>query len=146
MDFSGKPAPERLVYEFFHRVWSPPSELEAIDELMTEDYSITTAGVVITGRANFKNWVGSFQKLLVEAENEIIDIFYNEAEDKVVSRWVCRGINNGLFGLPATGKPIAFSGIAIWAIRDGKLATCWVERSAYELYQSLKSDNEKNFV
>jgi len=28
-------------------------------------------------------------------------------------------------------------GIAIWAVRDGKLARCWVERAAWELYQKL---------
>jgi len=138
--------PERIVYEFFNRVWSPPHELDAIDELMTEDYCITTAGAVIKGRLNFKNWVAGFQKLLLEAENEIMDIFYNEAQNKVVSRWKCRGKNNGLFGLPANNKPISFSGIAIWTIREGRLAECWVERSAYELYQSLKFEDEKDFV
>lgn len=143
---SEKQTPERLVYEFFSRGWCPPHQLEAIDELMTEDYCITTAGIVVKGRTEFKNWVGGFQKLLLEAENEIVDIFYNEAQNKVVSRWICRGKNNGLFGLPANDKLISFSGIAIWTVRDGRLSECWVERSAYELYQNLKSDNEKKFV
>ena len=35
--------PEKLVLEYFERVWHDPHELEAIDELMTEDYIITTA-------------------------------------------------------------------------------------------------------
>ena len=146
IDLSKKQTPERLVYEFFNRVWCPPHELDAIDELMTEDYSITTAGVVVKGRTEFKKWVGGFQKVLLEAKNEIIDIFYNEAQNKVVSRWMCRGKNNGLFGLPANDKFISFSGIAIWTVRDGRLSECWVERSAYELYRSLQSEDEKKFV
>ncbi len=145
-DLSKKQTPERLVYEFFNRVWCPPHELDAIDELMTEDYCITTAGLAVKGRTEFKKWVGGFQKTLLEAKNEIIDIFYNEAQNKVVSRWMCRGTNNGLFGLPANNKLISFSGIAIWTVRDGRLSECWVERSAYELYQSLQSEDEKNFV
>ncbi len=146
LDLSEKKTPERLVYEFFNRVWRPPHELEAIEELMTEDYCITTAGVLIKGRTNFKNWVAGFQNILLEAENKIEDIFYNEAQNKVVARWICRGKNNGLFGLPGDDKIISFSGIAIWTVRDGRLSECWVERSAYELYQSLKSEGESKFV
>jgi len=33
---------EQLPVEFFRRVWSPPHDLDPIDELMTEDYTITT--------------------------------------------------------------------------------------------------------
>ena len=137
--------PELMVLDFFERVWSPPHELNAIDELMTEDYTITTAGIVVKGRESFKKWVAGFQRLLLEAKNESLDIFYNEAQNKVVSRWISSGKNNRLFGLPADGRFLSFSGIAIWAVRDDRLAECWVERSAYELYKELSSGTE-NFV
>jgi hypothetical protein len=143
LDLSTKPLPERLVLEFFNRVWCPPHELDAIDELMTDDYTITTAGVVVKGRDAFKSWVGGFQKLLLEAKNESLDIFYNEAQNKVVSRWTSSGKNNGLFGLQADNKFVSFSGIAIWSIRDNRLSECWVERSAYELYKNLTSKVEQ---
>lgn len=138
------PIPEKLVLEFFNRVWHSPHDLEAIDELMTEDYSITTAGKEIIGRNEFKIWVGEFQKQLLDAKNEIIDIFFNENENKVVSRWICSGRNNGLFGLKADNRFISFTGIAIWTVKDNKLSQCWVERSAYELYQDLISGNKEN--
>lgn len=32
-----------LALGFFRRVWAPPHDLSAIDDLMTEDYRITTA-------------------------------------------------------------------------------------------------------
>ncbi|HEU4649545.1 MAG TPA: nuclear transport factor 2 family protein [Gemmatimonadales bacterium] len=129
--------PERLPLDFFRRVWAPPHDLSAIDELMTEDYVITTGGKVVRGREAFKRWVQQFQALLLDARNETLEIFANAAGDRVVSRWICRGINNGIFGLPADGRPVAFSGIAIWSVRDGRLAECWVERSALELYREL---------
>ena len=62
---STRQTPEELVLEFFDRVWHDPHELDAIDELMTQDYSITTAGKSIKGRAEFKKWVGEFQKQLL---------------------------------------------------------------------------------
>ena len=139
--------PEQLVLEFFDRVWHSPYELDAIDELMTENYSITTAGKVIKGRKNFKNWVQKFQKLLLEAKTENVELFFNETENKVVSRWVCSGKNNGILNLPPDGQFVSFTGIAIWTIKNNKLAECWIERSAFELYQDLISNSMgKQFV
>lgn len=130
--------PEQLVLNFFDRVWHPPHDLDAIDQLMTEDYFIDSAGTVIKGRKEFKAWVSDFHKVLLEAKTENVELFFNEEQTKVVSRWICSGKNNGILGLPADGRKVSFSGIAIWTIRGGKLAECWVERSAYELYQELK--------
>ena len=55
-------ASERLAREFFRRVWAPPHDLNAIDELMTEDYRITTAGTLVEGREAFKSWVAEMQR------------------------------------------------------------------------------------
>ena len=129
--------PERLAVEFFERVWAPPHDLDAIDELMTEDYVITSGGVTIRGRDAFKEWVREFQRLLLDATNETLEVFSNASGDRVVSRWICRGRNNGIFGLPPDGRPVAFTGIAIWRVRDGRLAECWVERAAWEAYRAL---------
>lgn len=130
---------EHLAREFFRRVWAPPHDLDAIDELMTENYRITTAGQVVEGRRAFKTWVASMQQLVRDATNEHLEVFTSSAGDRVVSRWVTRGYNNGMFGLPAKGEPIQFSGIAIWRVEYGRLAECWVERSAFELYDRLRS-------
>lgn len=138
---------EKLVLEFFERVWHEPHDLDAILELMTADYTITTAGTTISGRDAFIKWVGDFQKLLLESKTESVDIFSDSSNEKVVSRWVCSGKNNGLFGLTADQQYISFSGIAIWKVRNGRLSECWVERSAYELYLNLTSGSgKKQFV
>ncbi len=139
-------SPDQLVKNFFDRVWHAPHELDAIDSLMTEDYTITTAGSVIKGREAFKNWVAGFQKLLLDAKTESDDVFYDASQGKVVSRWVCSGKNNGLFGLEPDKRLVSFTGIAIWTIRNGKLSECWAERSAYELYQRLTTETERPFV
>ena len=131
--------PEALITEFFNRVWTPPNDLSAIDEMMTEDYIIISGGKEIKGREAFKSWVKEFQTHLLEARTVNQEAFSNATGSRVVSRWVCSGKNNGLFGLPADGRFISFTGIAIWKIRDGKLAECWVERSAFELYQEMRS-------
>jgi ketosteroid isomerase-like protein len=128
---------EDLARAFLRRVWSKPHDLDAIDELMTEDYVIVSGGTEIRGREAFKAWVASFQAQLLGATNEIEDVFASASGDRVVSRWTCRGRHNGLFGLPATHEDLAFTGIAIWRIRDRRLAECWVERAALEAWQRL---------
>jgi hypothetical protein len=138
--------PDQLVNEFFNNVWRKPHNLDAIDDLMTKDYKITTAGNVVDGRENFKNWIKGFQELLLDAKTESVEAFYNKEENKVVSRWICSGRNNGLFGLEADNKLVSFSGIAIWTVRDNKLSECWVERSAYELFQDLRANSNNQFV
>lgn len=147
MEKDNKHFAHKLVQDFFSKVWHPPHNLEAIDQLMTEDYLITTAGKTIRGRQAFKSWVGEFQKQLVDAKTESLDLFYAPESSKVVSRWICSGKNNGLFGSDPDNRFVSFSGIAIWTIRDKKLAQCWVERSAHELYQKIKKgDNRNDFV
>lgn len=139
--------PEMLVLEFFERVWHAPHELEAIHELMTEDYTITTAGKTISGREAFKTWVRDFQKVLLDAKTESVDLFSDSSGEKIVSRWVCSGRNNGLFGTSPDQQSVSFTGIAVWTVRNGRLSACWVERSAYELYVSLTSGpGQQQFV
>jgi predicted ester cyclase len=107
---------------------------------MTPDYRITTAGQVVEGRDAFKTWVAAMQKLVAGATNEHLEIITNATGDRVVSRWITRGRNNGMFGLPADQRAFAFTGIAIWRIEGDRLAECWVERSAFELYNRLRAD------
>lgn len=120
---------EKLARDFLTRVWGRAHDVDAIEELMAEDYVITSAGSVIRGRAAFKRWIADFHRLVPGAYDEILDVFASPSGDRVVARWLCSGRNNGAFGLPADGRPISFSGISVWAVRDGRLAECWVERS-----------------
>lgn len=139
-DLASRPAAERLAIEFLSRVWGPGHDLDAIDELMTEDYVIHSAGASIRGRDAFKAWVGNFQAVLEGAQNEILEVFADASGERVVSRWLCTGRNRGIFGLPADGRDVAFTGIAIWRVADGRLAECWAERAALEAYRALTAD------
>ncbi|MBP0905051.1 ester cyclase [Mariniflexile gromovii] len=130
---------DKIILEFFNRVWGSSHDLKAIDELMTEDYVITTGGKTISGRDNFKKWVQTFQTKLTNAITISQEIIVSEKHSHVVSRFVCTGNNNGIFNLPPDNQPISFTGIAIWKIEKGKLKECWVERNAFEIYQDLIS-------
>lgn len=130
-------SPVDKVLHFWNNVWSYPYNLDLIDELMVEDFMITTAGVEIKGREHFKQWVAGFLKTVSNSNLENLDIFESKDGSQVVSRWRFTGFHNGMFGLEPNGKPINLTGISIWEIRDNKLAHNRVERSAWEVYQQL---------
>jgi ketosteroid isomerase-like protein len=133
----------RLAEEFLTRVWGPSHDLSAIDELMTDDYAIDSAGHVVRGRDAFKAWVAEFHRRLEGARNEVLETFATADGRRVVSRWLCTGRNNGVFGLSADHRVVAFTGIAIWTVRDGRLSECIVERSAFEAFRSLTQQSSQ---
>jgi len=119
---------ENLARGFLARVWGPQHEVDAIDELMASDYVLHSGGKTIRGRDTFKAWIVEFFRLMPDAVDEILDVFANPTGDRVCARWINRGRNNGVFGLPPAGHPIEFHGISVFRVRDGRLAECWVER------------------
>lgn len=127
-----------MVLQFWENVWNPPYDLDLIDKLMTEDFTITSGGEDTSGRDEFKKWVSGFQEKAKGLRLENLEIFPSADGTRVTSRWIARGHNGGMLGTEADARPIEFTGIAIWEIRDGKLAHNWVERSAWELYQRLE--------
>jgi predicted ester cyclase len=59
-------------------------------------------------------------------------------EDKVVGRITAYGKHEGeLFGIPATGKDIRVTGIAIWRIRNGRIVEHWHETDQMGLMHQL---------
>ncbi|MGJ8643555.1 MAG: redoxin domain-containing protein [Luteolibacter sp.] len=132
------PTGSHMVLQFWENVWNPPYDLDLIDRLMTEDFTITSAGNDTSGRAEFKEWVSEFQEKAIGIRLENLEIFPSADGRRVTSRWIARGSNGGVLGAEPDGRPIEFTGIAIWEIRDGRLAHNWVERSAWELHQRLE--------
>ena len=71
-----------LVESFWEEVWAARNPA-AIDRFVTEDFIITTAGVDVAGRENFKTWVAGFQSKIADLKIETIETFANR-------RWLPR--------------------------------------------------------
>jgi hypothetical protein len=127
----------QIVESFWADVWVACNP-DAVDRYVVDDFVITSAGVDIRSRHSFKQWVREFQEKVSDLEFEVIESFQNAEGSRVTSRWRARGRNNGIFGLPSDQRSFEMTGTAVWAVRaDGKLLCNWVERSAWECYQSL---------
>ena len=67
-------------------------------------------------------FLGAFPDLKVTTD------FLVAEGDKVVHHWTATGTHKGeLVGIPATGKQIEMTGIAIVRIAGGKIAELWME-------------------
>ncbi|MEM8716229.1 MAG: ester cyclase [Cyanobacteria bacterium P01_G01_bin.4] len=106
---------------------------------MTTDFIITSADQDIASRAVFKTWIANFQSKIDDLRLTPLETFANADGSRVTSRWRITGKNKGVLGTAPDGQPIAITGIAIWAIADGRLVHNWVERSAFELYIQLNN-------
>jgi predicted ester cyclase len=110
----------KIVESFWADVWAARNP-DAIDRYVVDDFVITSGGVDIRTRDSFKQWVREFQSKILDLRFETVESFQNADGSRVASRWRVRGRNNGLFGLPPDGRPIEFTGTAVWALgADGK--------------------------
>ncbi|MBB3452788.1 steroid delta-isomerase-like uncharacterized protein [Rhizobium sp. BK313] len=126
-----------IVENFWREVWQSKNP-EAVDQLVAEDFVITTGGVEVRSREAFKRWITTFLSSIDDFRFDVVEIFQNETGDRVVSRWIVTGRNNGFMGSPACGSPITMTGTAVMHVReDGLVQHNWVERNAHEVHRSL---------
>lgn len=126
-----------IAENFWRQVWQSRNP-EAVDRLVAEDFAITSGGVVIRSRADFKKWVAAFLASIDDFRFEVIETFQNESGDRVVSRWRVTGRNNGFMGSEPCQSPIDMTGTAVLHVReDGLIQHNWVERNALEVHRSL---------
>ncbi|MFC1717486.1 ester cyclase [Candidatus Poribacteria bacterium] len=162
----GRPSPENYTWGVPSEVTGGPGALETsiaavqrmideamnmqnmavIDELFAADYTMhdPAASMEIKGPEGFKQWAGMmlapyFSDSLVVVEDMIAE------GDKVVVRWSWSGTHTGEFqGIPATGRPIAVTGISIHRFADGKFVESWVSYDMLGMMQQLTAPPEES--
>ena len=122
----------QIVEEFWDAVWNERNP-NAIDRFVVDDFILISGGKEIRSKENFRQWLRDFHGLVNDLKFESVESFQNEDGSRVASRWRVVGRNNGILGGEPDQREIAFTGTAVWAVReDGKLRCNWVERSSIE--------------
>ena len=116
-----------LAHEWFDEVWNK-RKMEAIDRLLTHD--VVAHGLVdekgndFRGPSEFKKFFLQFTKAFPDMQVEVADTI--SEGDKIAARCIVTGTHRGdTLGVPASNKPIRFTGVAILRIKDGKIAEAW---------------------
>jgi hypothetical protein len=127
----------QIVARFWRDVWQGKNP-DAADHIVAEDFAITSGGVLIGPRDTFKAWAKAFLSSIDDFHFEVVEMFQNDTGDRVVTRWVITGRNNGFMGFEPCQTPIHMTGTAVIHVRqDGLLQHNWVERNALEIQRSL---------
>jgi hypothetical protein len=133
-----------IVERFWAEVWQRPQNPDAIDNMVAEDFVITSGGNDIVSREAFKAWVIDFHSKVLDMDFEIIETFQNQDGSRVASRWRLTGRNNGIMGTEPNGVPIEMVGTAVWEVgENGLLRHNWVERNAWEVHGRITSAGTK---
>ena len=117
-----------LMRRWFEEVWNQQRP-EVIEELMAPDavgYGLGAAAEGLHGRAGFQvlhtRFCGAFPDLRIEVDDVIAE------GDRSAARLTVTGTHHGdHLGVPATGRPVRFTGIVFSRWQDGQLVEGWNE-------------------
>jgi len=117
-----------------------------LDEMFSPEYRLNLPG----SKAPLD--LGQTKQLYADLYGALPDLTHTIEDqiaegDKVVTRWTARGTHNGdLLGHPATGNEIAFSGINIYRLADGKLAESHVNWDLLGIAHQLGISDRRGLV
>lgn len=116
-----------LLQRWFDEVWNK-GRTEAIDEMFAADgiaHGLSgDAESPLTGSAGFKPFHETFRGAFPDIEVVVEDMIAEG--DKVAARCSVRAKHSGdHLGIAASNAPVAFDGIAIVRIADGKIVEAW---------------------
>ncbi len=128
----------RRAFDAFNR-----GEIEACAQLMVPEFVANIPGVPqpIHGRDAWKQGAQEFRNAFPDLQVCIEDIF--AAEDRVAVRLSFRGTHRGSFqGIPATGRPVAFTSIEIYRVTGDRLAEEWVSPDLSTLMRQITDPSQ----
>ncbi len=125
---------KRLVRRAVAEVWNR-GNVAIVNELVASDIIIHGSSE-LHGPEGIKQFFAmlrqAFPDLHVTIEDQIAE------GDRVATRWTARGTHTGAFqGMPPTGKPCRFTGIAIDRIANDKTVECWTNADELGLLHQL---------
>jgi steroid delta-isomerase-like uncharacterized protein len=134
-----------LAHEWFDKVWNK-CQIEAIDRLLANDAIahglVDRQGNELRGPAGFKPFFLQFTEAFPDIHVEVVDTVCEG--DKIAARCIVTGTHHGdTLGVPASHKPIRFTGITILRINDGKISEAWNNFDFQELSRQIGAAVQK---
>ncbi len=109
---------------------------EAFDALLTDDVVLVRDEEKARGRDGFKAVLARLRRAFPDIQYKIEDVLLTG--DRLALRWEARGTHQGEYlGVPATGRPMSYTGITMYELRDGKVSRAWVAADLLSLLRRL---------
>lgn len=129
---------EALVRREIQHVWDSEGDLDAIPDLVTDDFVFHNPMLdePARGPAEYRALVAGFHDAFSGMKHHVEEM--HAVDDVVVTRYRTRATNDGeLMGNEPTGKEIDVTGIVVDHLRDDKLAERYVNDDALGLLEQL---------
>jgi steroid delta-isomerase-like uncharacterized protein len=125
-----------LVQRYYDELWNR-WDLGLVDRLLADDLTFRgSLGVQVQGRAGFRRYVELVRRAFPDFHNTVEDLLVDG--DRVAARLTYRGTHRGaLFGMAASGRVVSYGGLALFRIRDGRIADGWVLGDTLGLLRQL---------
>ena len=125
----------RRLYDEFFLKWN----FAVLDELISPDFiGHEMPPGMPRGPEGIRQFYGRIRAGLPDVQLTVEDLIGEK--DKVVVRWRARGTHRGEFlGIPATGKAVSLTGIAIYRLSKGKIVERWAEVDLLGLTEQLRA-------
>jgi steroid delta-isomerase-like uncharacterized protein len=118
--------PETASTQWFQRVWNERDDA-AIEELLAPDGVVHGLGhpsIEVRGPAAFRQYRDGILSAFPDVQIEVVQSVNTEDAEAVLFH--VSGTHQGEFmGVPATGRRIAFHGMGMSRLADGKLLESW---------------------
>jgi steroid delta-isomerase-like uncharacterized protein len=122
----------------FFEAWSS-GDLDAYDEIMAADYQdhdTQNPNAGIRGPEGAKRTAEMYRAAFPDTHFEVEAQFADG--DYVITRWTASGTQEGeLMGMPASGKRVEVTGIAVDRFEGGKIAEGWNNWDTLGMLQQL---------
>jgi steroid delta-isomerase-like uncharacterized protein len=126
---------KRLADQVWEEIWHE-GKLDRLDGLFASDFVRRDPGRELHGVEQNRQFIASLRTAFPDGrfttEDQIAE------GDKVVVRYRFKGTQLGAFqGMPATQKPVSYTGILIYRIAENKIAEQWTEIDLLGLLRQL---------
>ena len=129
---------ERIVRRLYDELYSKWN-FAVVDELFSPDFvSHDMPPGLPRGPEGVRQFYGMIRAGLPDVTLKVEDVV--ATGDRVVVRWRAKATHGGPFlGIPATGKPVSFGGIAVYRLANGKAVERWVEVGLLGVAEQLRA-------
>ncbi len=137
MNFKMTPiSSKEIAEEYAHQVWND-KEICAVDRFVHQDAVIHSLLGDYHGTKAMKKviqaWLKGFPDLRVDN-----DVIISE-NDLVSIQWRAKGTHSGEFkDRKPTGKPVTYSGVTVYRIKDGQIVEYWAYLDMQHLLSQLE--------
>jgi steroid delta-isomerase-like uncharacterized protein len=126
-----------LIRRFYEEVWGR-GDSQFSGEVFHDDYvrHDLRPSAAESGPAGQTTIALDFRRAVPDLDWHV-DLILGDG-DYIVGRWTATGTQTGPWGaIPASGKPVSFSGVNIFRFEDGKVAEIWNHRDDLGLMTQL---------